>query len=38
LLRWLVEEENWPEDTADSLAVEYEFSNGLLQQYDNAKR
>jgi hypothetical protein len=26
LLRWLVEEENWPEDTADSLAVEYEFS------------
>jgi hypothetical protein len=38
LLRWLVEEEDWPEDTADRLAIEYEFSHELLQQYDNAKR
>ena len=33
-----MEEENWPEDTADRLAIEYGFSDELLQKYDNAIR
>lgn len=34
LLRWLVEEEHWPEDTADRLAIEFEFARDLLAAYD----
>lgn len=30
LRRWLIEDEHWPEDTAHDLAIEYEFSMGLL--------
>lgn len=31
LQRWLIEEEHWPEDIADDLAIEYEFAMGLLE-------
>lgn len=34
LVRWLHEIENWPEDTAHELAIDYEFALGLLGQYD----
>ncbi|WP_266170751.1 hypothetical protein [Dyella subtropica] len=34
LVRWLKEVENWPEDTAHELAVEYEFTSALLHTYD----
>lgn len=34
LERWLVEEEGWPEETADKLATEYEFGRELLRAYD----
>lgn len=34
LARWLREVENWPEDTAHELAVEYEFASALLHAYD----
>jgi hypothetical protein len=30
LERWLIEDEDWPEDRADELALEYEFAMGLL--------
>jgi hypothetical protein len=34
LMRWLVEEEKWPEDMANDLAIQYEFSSDLLESYD----
>lgn len=34
LERWLVEEEKWPEDIAFDLICEFEFSEGLLRQFD----
>jgi hypothetical protein len=37
LLRWLVEEEHWPEDTADRLALEFEFAKDLLSAYDSER-
>lgn len=37
LVRWLVESEHWPEDTAHELAIEYEFAIGLLEQYDQSR-
>ena len=33
LQRWLIEEENWPEDEAASLATEYEHARELLGVY-----
>jgi hypothetical protein len=38
LYRWLTEEEQWPEDQADKLAIEFEFSSGLLNDYDRLSR
>jgi len=37
LVRWLVEVENWPEGHAHTLAADYEFALGLLEQYDNSR-
>lgn len=34
LLRWLVEEEKWPEDKAYELIVEYDHARGLLKTYE----
>jgi hypothetical protein len=34
LKRWLVEEEGWPEDKAWDLMIEYEYAQGLLDEYD----
>ncbi len=36
LIRWLVEVENWPEDKAHDLAIQYEFGLGILEAYDKA--
>jgi hypothetical protein len=36
LCRWLIEVENWPEDLAHTLTIEYEFGLALLAQYDQA--
>lgn len=36
LCRWLIEVEHWPEDSAHSLTIEYEFGLALLAQYDQA--
>ena len=33
--RWLVEEDGWPENEADRLAIQYEFGRGLLAAYDH---
>jgi hypothetical protein len=30
---WFIEEQNWPEDTADELILEYSFAMGLLLDY-----
>ena len=35
LKRWLIEEANWPEDEAFSLAVEYEHARDLLATYES---
>jgi hypothetical protein len=35
--RWLQEEEHWPRDTAERLAVEYEFARDLLKVYDDKR-
>lgn len=35
LERWLIEEENWPEDTTSDLISEFEFSQDLLKQVDS---
>jgi hypothetical protein len=35
LKRWLIEEEGWPEDKADSLAMEYENSRELLEVFQS---
>jgi hypothetical protein len=37
LRRWLVEIENWPEEIALELAIDYEFSSDLLQRYDSSR-
>jgi len=37
LARWLVEVEQWPEDTARELAISYEFALGLLERYDSSR-
>lgn len=34
LVRWLVEVDGWGEETAHSLAIDYEFARGLLNRYD----
>jgi len=34
LIRWLTEIENWPEETAHDLAIQYEFALELLDEYD----
>jgi hypothetical protein len=38
LYRWLTEEEEWPEDQADRLAIEFEFASDLLNDYDRLSR
>jgi hypothetical protein len=38
LERWLVEEEEWPADTASELAIEYEAGMSLLKAYDATTR
>ena len=37
LARWLVEEENWPPEQADKLAIEYDFARDLLRVYDESR-
>ncbi|NTZ84292.1 hypothetical protein FCJ61_15135 [Burkholderia metallica] len=37
LVRWLVEVEHWPVDTAHDLAIDYESALGLLRQYDQSR-
>ena len=34
LFRWLTEEERWPEEAAESLIIEFEFAQELLDDYD----
>jgi len=34
LVRWLIEAEEWPEDVAHMLAIQYEFALNLLADYD----
>jgi len=34
LIRWLIEVENWPEEKAHDLAIQYEFGLDLLKAYD----
>lgn len=36
LARWLHEVENWPEEAARELAIDYEFALDLLGQYDRS--
>lgn len=36
LMRWLVEVENWPEDVAHDLVIEYDFGLALLDEYDRS--
>jgi hypothetical protein len=38
LERWLIEDEHWPEDRADELALEYEFAMGLLDYQSERER
>jgi hypothetical protein len=38
LLRWLVEEEEWPETVAVDLATEYEVARNLLEAYDATRQ
>ena len=35
LKRWLIEEENWPEDKAIDLVIEYEHARDLLEVYES---
>lgn len=35
LERWLIEEEDWPEETARDLVLEFEFAQDLLAAYDS---
>jgi hypothetical protein len=35
LIRWLMEEERWPEDKAFELALNYEIGHELLNAYDH---
>jgi len=37
LQQWLVEEAQWPADTADSLALEFRFARDLLTAYDRER-
>ncbi|HHQ6722386.1 TPA: hypothetical protein ACSTNG_002148 [Serratia fonticola] len=34
LSRWLIEVDNWPDEIARELAINYEFARGLLKTYD----
>lgn len=34
VLRWLCESDNWPEDKASALAIEYERSRALLSRFE----
>lgn len=36
LARWLSEVDGWPQDTANELAMDYEFARDLLEKYDGA--
>jgi hypothetical protein len=38
LQRWLVEVEKWRPEVAEQLAIEYEFSNSLLDYYEHTSR
>jgi|688.fasta_scaffold721214_2 hypothetical protein len=38
LLRWLLEEEHWPEDQALELVIEYEQQRSLLEYYDKTRQ
>jgi len=37
LLRWLLEEERWPEDQATELVIQYEQQRSLLEYYDKTR-
>lgn len=37
LIRWLVEVESWPEETAHDLAIQYELGLDLLKAYDRSR-
>lgn len=37
LVRWFVEVEDWSDDKAHELAIDYEFALGLLKQYDQSR-
>ena len=37
LTRWLVEAENWSDDKANELVIEYEFGLNLLREYDKRR-
>lgn len=37
LTRWLIEVEHWSAEKAQALAIDYEFSLGLLEQYDQSR-
>lgn len=37
LIRWLTEEEKWPEDKAFELALNYEIAHELLNAYDHTR-
>jgi len=38
LLRWLLEEERWPDDQATELIIEYEQQRSLLEYYDKTRQ
>lgn len=38
LFRWLTEEERWPEEEAERLILEFEFSLKLLDDYDKKRK
>jgi hypothetical protein len=38
LVRWLIEEEHWPVDSAHSLSLEYEAARSILEEYDRQTR
>jgi hypothetical protein len=37
LKRWLLEDEEWPEDMADNISIQYEFGRSILREYDKNK-
>jgi hypothetical protein len=38
LARWLIEVEDWPDNKAHALDIEYEFALDLLAEYDRFLR